>query len=73
MSLNALLRALIIIIVIIGGTIMIIIWRIPIPDPPPCIVCGRVPLNLLGWAEVILGVASYIVANKTFNNNRKLS
>jgi len=53
----------IVIIIIIGGVIIIII-RGPIPDPPPCLVCGLAGIRLLGITEVVLGAIALGLANK---------
>jgi hypothetical protein len=72
MKFNALLKWLIIVIVIIiilGGTIIVVIVR-PVPDPPPCLVCGLNSLKYLGIAEVILGIVSLGLINKIRNTQR---
>jgi len=73
MKLSSLWRMLIfiiIIIIIIGGTIIIIIVRGPVPDPPPCLVCGLKGIKYLSIAEVLLGIVSLGLISKIRNSEK---
>lgn len=66
MNASVLLRVLIVIIIIIGGVIIIILG-LPQPPEPICLACGANGLKLLGIAEMVLGAAALITANKLTN------
>ena len=69
MKLTSFIQLLIVIIIIIGGVIIIII-RVPMPDPPPCLVCGSNGLRFLGIVEVVLGAITLGAFNRFVNNSR---
>ena len=70
MNNNSLLRVFYVLIIIVGG-IIIIIGK-PTPPEPPCLACGSNLINLLGIAEMILGIGAFVVSGRVGNVGRGL-
>lgn len=65
------LKALIVVIIIIGGVLIFVAGKRPFPEPE-CLVCGPNLVRILGIAEVLMGLGALVIQGNLIQKQRSL-